>query len=196
MANYFPLILDTTGPEIKELPVGDNLNLANSGIVNIATVQAVGNISGNYFIGNGSQLTGISVAPVENTVTAATTDPVEIDRFSASLYRAADYYILCSSNNGFNSLRLSVIQDDVTANITTYASNQGAQGTFSSDLIAGNVVLTFTPDFANIEIKSIRTNIINNSGIYSDLLIGDLMLQTGSVDLQTSTGTEDLNVSQ
>jgi hypothetical protein len=46
MAEYFPLIVDAANSTIDELPVGDNLNLANSGIVN------AGNIAANNFIGN------------------------------------------------------------------------------------------------------------------------------------------------
>ena len=34
MANRFPLIVDSSALQIKELPAGDNLGLANSSIVN------------------------------------------------------------------------------------------------------------------------------------------------------------------
>ena len=55
MADYFPLIVNSANSTINELPAGDNLTLANSNIVN------AGNISANFFIGNGSQLTDIPV---------------------------------------------------------------------------------------------------------------------------------------
>jgi len=48
MADYFPLIVDAANSTIDELPAGDNLNLANSGIVN------AGNITAANFIGDGS----------------------------------------------------------------------------------------------------------------------------------------------
>jgi hypothetical protein len=68
MANRFPLIVNTSsGNSVQELPAGDFLDLSQSGISNSGNIlvsgiiSATGNISGNYFIGNGSQLTGISV---------------------------------------------------------------------------------------------------------------------------------------
>ena len=43
MANRFPLIIDTDdGNKLKELPIGDNLNLAGSGIVNAGSIAATG----------------------------------------------------------------------------------------------------------------------------------------------------------
>lgn len=67
MANRFPLIVNTTsGNSVQELPSGDFLDLSGSGISNSGNiivsgiVSATGNITGSYFIGNGSQLTGIS----------------------------------------------------------------------------------------------------------------------------------------
>lgn len=45
MANRFPLIIDTDdGNKFKELPVGDNLNLQGSGIVNASSIQVQGNL--------------------------------------------------------------------------------------------------------------------------------------------------------
>jgi hypothetical protein len=55
MADYFPLIVNPVDSTINELPAGDNLTLANSNIVN------AGNISANFFIGDGSQLTNIPI---------------------------------------------------------------------------------------------------------------------------------------
>ena len=55
MADYFPLIVDAANSTIDELPAGDNLNLANSGIVN------AGNITASFFIGDGSQLTNVPI---------------------------------------------------------------------------------------------------------------------------------------
>ena len=48
MADRFPLILDTAGTnQIKELPSGDNLNLQNGTIVNVANVDLTGNLTAN-----------------------------------------------------------------------------------------------------------------------------------------------------
>jgi hypothetical protein len=75
MANRFPLIVNTTsGNSVQELPSGDFLDLSNSGIANSGNitvsgiVSATGNVSGNYILGNGSQLSGIitSVSSLSN----------------------------------------------------------------------------------------------------------------------------------
>jgi collagen type VII alpha len=50
--------------------LGGNLAGAGFNISNVGTITATGNITGNYFIGNGSQLTGI-VSTVAQTVTNA-----------------------------------------------------------------------------------------------------------------------------
>jgi len=69
MANRFPLIIDSATQRIEELPATDNLDLAGSNISSVANITSTGNIttSGNisasYFLGNGSQLTGIVSAP-------------------------------------------------------------------------------------------------------------------------------------
>ena len=75
MANRFPLIINTTsGNSVQELPAGDFLDLSNSGISNSGNiavsgiVSATGNITGDYILGNGSQLSGIitSVANINS----------------------------------------------------------------------------------------------------------------------------------
>jgi len=45
MANRFPLIVDSSALQIKELPASDNLDLANSSIVNVVDITATGNVS-------------------------------------------------------------------------------------------------------------------------------------------------------
>ena len=40
MANRIPLIVDTSDKKIKELPVGDNLDLSGAGITNAGTINA------------------------------------------------------------------------------------------------------------------------------------------------------------
>jgi hypothetical protein len=75
MADRFPLILNTSSNTITELASGDNLDLSGSNIANVgnvtvtgritatANITATGNIQGNFILGNGSQLTGITTTP-------------------------------------------------------------------------------------------------------------------------------------
>jgi len=64
MANRFPLIVDSSSLQIKELPANDNIDLANSGIVNVTSIGAssisvTGVVTATSFVGDGSGLTGV-----------------------------------------------------------------------------------------------------------------------------------------
>ena len=54
MADRFPLVANESAGQIQEIPAGDNLNLSNNSIVGVTTVTAT------TFVGDGSDLTGIS----------------------------------------------------------------------------------------------------------------------------------------
>ena len=45
MANRFPLVIDSSALQIKEIPANDNLDLANNSIVNVVNITASGNVS-------------------------------------------------------------------------------------------------------------------------------------------------------
>ena len=45
MANRFPLIVDSSALQIKEIPNGDNLDLTGNSIVNVVDITATGNVS-------------------------------------------------------------------------------------------------------------------------------------------------------
>ena len=45
MANRFPLIVDSSALQIKEIPNGDNLDLTGNSIVNVVDITASGNVS-------------------------------------------------------------------------------------------------------------------------------------------------------
>ena len=66
--NRIPLVVDTTdGNKIKELPVGDNLDLTNSSLLNATSVQTQTlSIGGTAFTGSYTELTNRPTIPVEN----------------------------------------------------------------------------------------------------------------------------------
>ena len=46
MANRFPLVVDSSALQIKEIPAnGDNLDLTGNSIVNVVDITASGNVS-------------------------------------------------------------------------------------------------------------------------------------------------------
>ena len=62
MANRFPLIIDTDdGNKFKELPVGDNLNLQGSSIVNASSIEVLGNLDVQSLTVNEQNLSTVAV---------------------------------------------------------------------------------------------------------------------------------------
>ena len=45
MANRFPLVVDSSALQIKEIPNGDNLDLTGNSIVNVVDITATGNVT-------------------------------------------------------------------------------------------------------------------------------------------------------
>jgi len=61
MANRFPLIVDSSALQVKELPASDNLDLANSSIVNVVDINATGvTTSATIKVGTGITLDATS----------------------------------------------------------------------------------------------------------------------------------------
>ena len=77
MADRFPLIVDSSAQQLQELAVGDNLNLASSGLINADNIQtsglSVGVMTATSFIGDGSQLTNLPAAGSSTELTASGT---------------------------------------------------------------------------------------------------------------------------
>ena len=77
MADRFPLIVDSSAQQLQELAVGDNLNLASSGLINADNIQTsglnVGVMTATSFIGDGSQLTNLPAAGSSTELTASGT---------------------------------------------------------------------------------------------------------------------------
>jgi hypothetical protein len=140
MANRFPLIVNTTsGNSVQELPSGDFLDLSNSGISNSGNItvsgiiSATGNVTGNYILGNGALLTGVSTS-VDN-INSGTSNVTVVSSggnvtigiggtSNVAVFATAGEYItgvLSASGNvtGGNILTAGLIS--ATGNITTAA---------------------------------------------------------------------------
>jgi hypothetical protein len=81
MANRFPLVVDTDdGNKLKEIPIGDQLDLANSGIANLTELSVAGALSsatlgttGNITVGGALNVTGVTTLGVANVSTLEAT---------------------------------------------------------------------------------------------------------------------------
>ena len=68
MANRFPLIVDSSALQIKEIPANDNLDLANNSIVNVVDITASGNISvGGTFANNTNGQVGLTILVLDQS---------------------------------------------------------------------------------------------------------------------------------
>lgn len=81
MANRFPLVVDTDdGNKLKEIPIGDQLDLANSGIANLTSLSVAGALNsatlsttGNVSLGAALNVTGTTTLGLANVSTLAAT---------------------------------------------------------------------------------------------------------------------------
>lgn len=76
MANKIPLIVSQIDAQIQELTLGDNLDLGGGEIVNVSGITTsnlviTGNVTANYFIGDGSQLVNLPAGNYSNANVAA-----------------------------------------------------------------------------------------------------------------------------
>ena len=78
MANRFPLVVDTDdGNKLKEIPIGDQLDLANSGIANLTELSVAGALSGATLSTTGNISVGGNIAVTgTTTLGVATIDTV------------------------------------------------------------------------------------------------------------------------
>jgi len=82
MANRFPLVVDTDdGNKLKEIPIGDQLDLANSGIANLTELSVAGALSsatlsttGNVSVGGNIVVTGTTTLGVATISTVNATN--------------------------------------------------------------------------------------------------------------------------
>ena len=123
---------------------------ASGNVVTNGVVSATGNVTGNYFIGNGSQLTGITTGNVN--LTAVTTNVIPASNVTLSLGNSTNQWKdLWVSNN---TIYLNSIPVSLTANNDLLVNNvpvvlssntaapQTANIATTANIIAGNVVVS------------------------------------------------------
>jgi hypothetical protein len=115
------------------------LTVSSTGIVIAGTVSATGNVTGNYFIGNGSQLTGISSSGTNaNTLTGNTLSSNVINSSLTSVGTLGNLSVTGNTTSGniYTSGEVSAV-GNVTGN---YFIGNGSQLTgIASSGVAGNL---------------------------------------------------------
>ena len=113
MANRFPLIVDSSTQRIKEIAVGDNIDLTNSGIANADHVQSTGTT------------VGVSTVTTANITTATVSTSLDVDgAYTSSVSAVAALDIDLSASNYFTKT--------IAGDSTFTFSNPPASGTVGS----------------------------------------------------------------
>jgi hypothetical protein len=190
MSSYFPLIVDQSNATIRELPSGDNLNLANSSIQNAVSIHANGNVTGGNVVTNGEvntnnltitgNVTG-NLLPVANI----TFDLGSDNQRWRDLYLSGNTIFLGNAKLTANATALilenpsgaSIVLDGATADIS--AANISADSvTAVGNISSGNIT----------SLGAINTVTFESTG---DVLVGGNLTVQGNL---TYINVEDLRV--
>jgi hypothetical protein len=159
MANYFPLIANTSSSQIQEIPVGSFLDLSQSGIANsgnitvtgvisaTGNITASGNVSGSYLLGNGAFITGLpagySNADVADYLPTYTGNLVSLTGNIITTANITASYVLPQSNAttdlGSNTLQWRSLY---VSNNTIYIGGVSVGVADGQLTVAGNTVVT------------------------------------------------------
>ena len=193
MANRFPLIIDTDdGNKLKELPIGDNLNLAGSGIVNAGSIAATGltvaGVAFNPFSGSYTDLTNkpAVVAQTTDELPEGTTNQYMTservqDIVAAMLVEGTGIDLnyddaagtLTVVNTGGGGGSAGEIEDLSDVILTTPSSNQvlkfdGVQQAFVNEYVNYNEIVG-TPSLASIATTGSYVNLTDKPSIPNDI---------------------------
>ena len=133
-----------------------SVSLSNSTSNISITIPTASQISNGQFYlnANGSWTTA---GELSSTITTTGTSIQNIDSFSTSTYRTAEYLISVKDNvaNNYYSSKLIVMHDGGNSYITEYGimTSNSSVGTFSANIISSNVCLQFTPVSSNTTVK-------------------------------------------
>ena len=111
MANRFPLVVDTDdGNKIKEIPVGDQLDLANSGIANLTQLSVSGALSSSTISTTGDITIG-------GTINAGTAEITTLNATSINLGGESVGVPLQSDWNETDNTSLAFIRNKPTVDV-------------------------------------------------------------------------------
>ena len=164
-----------------------NFNVKNGLTVGVASIDAssgnivagnanLGNLAtANFFGGNANALFNIQGANVVGTVAnantaqtnsiiskrsaIAVTNATVVDTFAKADYRSAKYIVSSQNDDGFESLEVLLVHNDINSFITVYGAinDNGNTVAITTGINSGNVELRATGLAANTEIKLIGT---------------------------------------
>ena len=134
-----------------------SVSLSNSTSNISITIPTSSQISNGVFYLNANGSWSAAGGLLSQAVSTTGTSIQNIDSFSTSTYRTAEYLISVKDNvaNNYYSSKLIVMHDGGNAYITEYGViiSNTSLGTFSANIISSNVCLQFTPVSSNTTVK-------------------------------------------
>ena len=193
MANRIPLVVDTNENKIKELPVGDNLDLGGSGLTNVGTVNAtdvrINNVSfNNPFSGDYNDLTNKPIIP---------TVPSALSSFANDVGYLSAGTTTDQVNEGTTNLYFSNARTDArinSANIQSLGNvTNPAAGDDGKVLYYEHASTSFKwkTDSATLSTDAVSEG---SSNLYFSNARADARVQNAIVDSDTMSGATATNV--
>ena len=155
--------ISTTGNLSANLITG---TLTTAAQANITTVGTLGNltVTGNTVTNIANANTILTQSIVSKRISTPATTLTVVDSFSTTDYRTAKYVVSSQNDDGFESLEVLLIHNNINSYITVYAAINDGGGntvTFSTGINSGNVELRATGLAANTVINLIGTYVPN-----------------------------------
>jgi hypothetical protein len=164
MANRIPLVFDPTTSKIKELPSGDNLNLANSSIVDAINIGATGTLTANTVSVTNLNVGGSAIAEV-----AKTNDYNDLDNLP-SLF-SGDYNDLTNKPSAISADWADITNKPVIAtklsqltNDTNFVTN--AQVNITPIQVSGIAEVAKTNDYNDLDNRITAVSQLTNDANY------------------------------
>jgi len=145
-----------------EFVLGSNVSVSN----NVVTVNEYGNLHANYFIGNGSQLTGISTSSLSGNFYACVVSNVNTIVAGSTLEIVSDYSDTNYPAGVFTINQLGPVSISTTS---AWASGGTAKNAYinyiTNSINSQNVSITFSLANASFDIKTTDTITIGGSTV-------------------------------
>lgn len=155
--------ISTTGNISANLITG---TLTTASQANITTIGTLGNlnVTGNTVTNIANANTVLTQSIVSKRSAIPTTTLTVVDSFSTTDYKTAKYVVSSKNDDGFESLEVLLIHNNINSFITVYAAINDGGGntvTFSTGISSGNVELRATGLAANTVINLLGTYVPN-----------------------------------
>jgi hypothetical protein len=147
-----------TGNVSANLVTGTLATSAQPNITSVGTLtnlSVTGNVVSNIANANTVQTNSI----ISKRSAVVVTNNTVVDSFSAADYRSAKYIVSSQNDDGFESLEVLLVHNDINSFITIYGAitDNGNTVAITTSITSGNVELIATGLAANTEVKLIGT---------------------------------------